>query len=279
MNQTTKNQTISFIGGGNMAHSIIGGLIASGWTADHIHVSDPMEDQRIRLQQQFGVQVYADNPPCVQHGGIIVFAVKPQMMQQAVSSANHLLRTNQPLILSIVAGIRIADIIRWIGAELPVVRVMPNTPALVNSGVTAMLANSRTTDHQRRAAKSVMQSVGPVVQVESERDIDIVTGISGSGPAYYFKLMEIMIHSARNNGLDEQTAQTLVLETALGAARLALASEYPPDQLRRQVTSPGGTTQAALSSMEGNGIDRIIADGIQAAIEKSNELADALGGT
>ncbi len=279
MNQTTENQMISFVGGGNMARSIIGGLVASGRAADQIHVSDPMEDQRIRLQQQFGVQVYGDNPSCVQNGGIIIFAVKPQMMQQAVSSVNHLLRTNQPLVLSIAAGIRIADIIRWTGAELPVVRAMPNTPALVGSGVTAMLANPRTTEPQRLAAQSVMQSVGPVVRVESERDIDVVTGISGSGPAYYFKLMEIMIASARNNGLDEQAARTLVLETALGAARLALASEYPPDQLRRQVTSPGGTTQAALSSMEGDGIDRIITDGIQAAIEKSNELADALGET
>ena len=279
MNQTTENQTISFIGGGNMARSIIGGLVASGWAAAHIHVSDPVEERRIQLKQQFGVQVYEDNPPCVQNGGIIVFAVKPQMMQPAVASVNHLLRTGQPLVLSIVAGIRIADIIRWAGATLPVVRVMPNTPALINSGVTAMLANPRTTDHQRMLAESVMQSVGPVVRVESERAIDVVTGISGSGPAYYFKLMEIMINSARNNGLGEQVARTLVLQTALGAARLALASEYPPDQLRRQVTSPGGTTQAALSSMEGNGIDRIIADGIEAAIEKSNELADALGET
>ena len=200
------------------------------------------------------------------------------MMEQAVSSVNHLLRTSQPLVLSIAAGIRIADISRWIGMELPIVRVMPNTPALVGSGVTAMLANSRTTEQQRMTAQSVMQSVGPVVQVESERDIDVVTGISGSGPAYYFKLMEIMIDSAKTNGLDEQIARTLVLETALGAARLALASEHPPDQLRRQVTSPGGTTQAALSFMEENGINRIIADGIQAAIEKSNELANAPGG-
>ncbi len=279
MNHTTENQMISFVGGGNMARSIIGGLIASGWTAAQIHVSDPSENQRTRLQQQFGVQVYGDNPACVQNGGIIVFAVKPQMMEQAISSVNHLLRTSQPLVLSIAAGIRIADIIRWMGAKLPIVRVMPNTPALVGSGVTAMLANSRTTEQQRMTAQSVMQSVGPVVQVESERDIDVVTGISGSGPAYYFKLMEIMIDSAKTNGLDEQTARTLVLETALGAARLALASEHPPDQLRRQVTSPGGTTQAALSFMDENGINRIIADGIQAAIEKSNELANALGGT
>lgn len=279
MNEMTENQIISFVGGGNMAHSIIGGLLASGWNADQIHVSDPQEEQRIRLQQKFSVEVYQDNLSCVQHGEIIVFAVKPQMMREAVSSVSHLLQTNQPLILSIAAGIRIADMIRWIGAQLPIIRVMPNTPALVGSGVTAMLANPRTTEQQRLTAQSVMQSVGPVVQVESERDIDVVTGISGSGPAYYFKLMEIMIESAETNGLDQQAARTLVLETALGAARLALASDHPPDQLRRQVTSPGGTTQAALSFMEANGIDRIIADGIQAAIEKSNELADALGGT
>ena len=271
------NRTISFIGGGNMARSIIGGLIASGWATRHIHVSDPSGQQRLQLQQQFSVHTYADNPACAHNGEIIVFAVKPQMMRQAISSVSQLLTTNRPLLLSIVAGIRIADITRWIGATLPVVRLMPNTPALVGNGVTAMLANPRTSEQQRRIAQSVMQSVGPVVQVEDERDIDVVTGISGSGPAYYFKLMEIMIRSAKNNGLDQQVATTLVLQTALGAARLALASEYSPDRLRQQVTSPGGTTQAALSLMEENGIDRIIEDGIQAAIEKSSELADTPG--
>ncbi len=270
---------IAFIGGGNMARSITGGLIASGWAPDHIHVSDPAADQRTRLQRQFGVHVYEDNAPCAQNGEVIVFAVKPQMMQQAVFSVNHLLRTNRPLVLSIAAGIRIADIVRWTGAPLPVVRVMPNTPSLVGSGISAMLANSETGERQYRTAESIMQSVGPVIRVESERDMDVVTGISGSGPAYYFKLMEIMIESATNNGLDEQIARTLVLQTAFGTARLALASEYPPDQLRRQVTSPGGTTQAALSFMEGNGIDRILADGIQAAIEKSGELANQTGKT
>ena len=279
MNRTNENWTISFIGGGNMARSIIGGLIASDWAARHIHVSDPSGQQRLQLQQQFGVHTYADNPACAHNGEIIVFAVKPQMMRQAVLSVSHLLTTNRPLLLSIVAGIRIADIIRWIGATLPVVRLMPNTPALVGSGVTAMLASPGASAQQCRIAQSVMQSVGPVVQVENERDIDVVTGISGSGPAYYFKLMEIMIRSAKNNGLDQQAATTLVLQTALGAARLALASEYSPDQLRQQVTSPGGTTQAALSLMEENGIDRIIADSIRAAIEKSRELADTLGET
>ncbi len=279
MNQATEKQVISFIGGGNMAHSIIGGLVASGWAAGRIYVSDPVESRRNLLEQEFGVHVHHDNQPCVENSRIVVFAVKPQLMRQAVTSIDHQLRTDRPLVMSIAAGIRIADIIRWIGAPLPVVRVMPNTPALINSGVSAMLANPQTSDHQRMIAESVMQSVGSVVWVDSERDIDVVTGISGAGPAYYFKLMEIMINSARDNGLDQQTATTLVLQTAVGAARLALASEHPPAQLRQQVTSPGGVTEAALSSMEENGIDRIIADGIEAAIEKSNELAIALGET
>ncbi len=277
MNQATEKQVISFIGGGNMAHSIIGGLVASGWTANRIHVADPVESCRNLLEQEFGVHVYHDNQPCVENSRIVVFAVKPQMMRQAVTSIDHQLRTYKPLVMSIAAGIRIADIIRWSSAALPIVRVMPNTPALINSGVSAMLANPQTIDHQRLIAESVMQSVGSVVWVDSERDIDVVTGISGSGPAYYFKLMEIMINSAKDNGLDQQTATTLVLQTAVGAARLALASEHPPARLRQQVTSPGGVTEAALSFMEENGIDRIIADGIEAAIEKSNELATAVG--
>lgn len=271
------NQTVSFIGGGNMARSIIGGLVTAGWKAENIHVSDPADSQRKRLEQHSGVHIYQDNRPCAENGKVIVLAVKPQIMKQAVTSINHLLRTTKPLIISIAAGIRIEDIIRWIGETLSVIRVMPNTPALINNGVSGMLANVETSEYQQKIAESIMQSVGPVVWVRDEHDIDVVTGISGSGPAYYFKLMEIMINSAKAHGLGEETARTLVLQTALGAARLANVSEYLPDELRRQVTSPGGTTQAALSSMEENGIEQIISEGIKKAIDKSNELAIALG--
>ena len=264
-----------------MARSIISGLISSGWKADNIRVSDPSEEQRVRLQNQFGIQTYSENAECLNNENaqtdIVVLAIKPQMMRQAINSVAHELLARKPMVISIAAGIRINDISRWIGEASPVIRVMPNTPALVNCGVSGLLANDSVSKEQCNIAESVMLSVGPVVWLDSEHDVDVVTGISGSGPAYYFKLMEIMIESAKANGLSEEAAKTLVLQTALGAATLAKSSEFMPGELRRQVTSPGGTTQAAINCMEEQGVEAVIANGIQAAIEKSDELAKTLG--
>lgn len=277
MNKNFKNLKISFIGGGNMAGSIVGGLIADGWPNANIIISDPSEERREILQNSFRVNCVENNEECAALGGIVVLAVKPQIMKQAINSIGPILRKNYPLLISIAAGIRISDIVNWAEKDLPIIRVMPNTPALVNCGASALLAGSKTKKDHKIISELIMKAVGEVIWVNSEKDIDTVTGISGSGPAYYFKLMEIMMGSAKSHGLNSESARTLVLQTALGAAKLAIASDQEPSELRRHVTSPGGTTEAALLAMEKNGIDEIIANGIDAAIVKSDELAKTLG--
>ncbi len=275
--KTTTNNRLAFIGGGNMARGIIGGLISSGWVAQDICASDPSQTQRHLLEKQCGITTYASNEKAVSRADIVMLSVKPQVLKQAVASIRTVLIENNPLLISIVAGIKSNDILKWIGQELPFVRVMPNTPALVNCGVSGLLANAQASCTHKQSAQQVMQAVGQVIWVDSEHDMDTVTGISGSGPAYFFKLMEIMIKTAQSNGLDQATAKKLVLQTALGAAKLALHSEYLPDELRRQVTSPGGTTAAALQTMEQHDIDKTITLAINAAIKKSAELAKTLG--
>ncbi len=260
-----------------MARSIIGGLISSGWHAKNIFASDPSKVQRDLLAQQFSIAIYENNEKCVSQADIVVLSVKPQVLKQAVESIRAALVEHNPLIISIAAGIRASDIMQWIGQEAPFVRAMPNTPALVNCGVAGLLANAHASSAHKQAAAQVMQAVGAVIWVDNESDMDTVTGISGSGPAYFFKLMEIMITAAESHGLSRAAARTLVLQTALGAAKLAADSAHSPAELRRQVTSPGGTTEAALLTMEQHGIDEAITLGVNAAIEKSAELAKTLG--
>ena len=269
--------TLAFIGGGNMARSIIGGLVSSGWPVDQIQVSDPSGSQRDFLQSQFNLSCFEDNGQCVETADIVMLAVKPQVLRQALDSIRDPLVVRQPLLISIAAGIRSTTLAHWVGEEIPIVRVMPNTPALVNCGISGMMANPLASDQQKRDAEQIMRAVGEVVWVDSDEDIDTVTGISGSGPAYFFKLMEIMIQTGIHHGLDGPTARKLSLQTALGAARLALGSEHGPDELRRQVTSPGGTTEAAIRAMENRDIDATFSSGITAAIVKSDDLAKTLG--
>jgi pyrroline-5-carboxylate reductase len=277
MNSNPDSQIIAFIGGGNMARSIVGGLVSSGWDASRIRVADPVQEQRSLLEDKFGISCFEENGECIQDAGIVVLAVKPQMLRQAIESMKSGLIQTKPLVISIAAGIRMSAIFNWIGGKVPMIRVMPNTPALVNCGISGMLAGAGINNAHRSSAEQVMSAVGPVIWVNSESDIDTVTGISGSGPAYYFKLMEIMIDAAVSNGLGQESARKLVLHTALGAAKLAIDSEFGPAELRRHVTSPGGTTEAAIMSMEAEGIDMTVKNGIQAAIEKSDELAKSLG--
>ncbi len=260
-----------------MARSIIGGLIASGWAAQDMVASDPSSAQLDLLTKQFGIATYPTNEQCVSQADIVVLSIKPLVLKQAVQSIRAILIKNNPLLISIAAGIRSSDILKWVGQDMPFVRVMPNTPALVNCAVSGLLANAQARRSHKQSAQQVMQAVGEVIWVDSESDMDTVTGISGSGPAYFFKLMEIMINAAEANGLDRAVAKTLVLKTALGAAKLANQSAYFPDELRRQVTSPGGTTEAALRTMEQHDIDATITLGIDAAIKKSDELAKTLG--
>ncbi len=277
MNPSAK---IAFIGGGNMAGGMIGGLIAAGWAAEGLSASDPDGGRRKELTRRFGVACYADNARCAERGGVVVLAVKPQFLRGAVESIAAVLRREQPLLISIAAGIRCADVLRWADGALALalVRVMPNTPALVNAGISGLFANERVSEPQRALAQRILRSVGETVWVEHEALLDTVTGVSGSGPAYFFKVMELLADSAVAHGIDAETANALAVQTALGAATLAQRSGQPAAALRRQVTSPGGTTEAALGKMQDLGLDNAIRQGVDAAVERAAQLADEFGG-
>ena len=270
--------TVAFVGGGNMSSSIIGGLINSGWSNKNIRVADPLDSQRQKLYDEFDISCFEENTGCVIGAGVVVLAVKPQIIEQALVPIANSLASEQPLIISIAAGIPSESILRWIGKDLPIIRVMPNTPALVNSGVSGLFAGSLVTPTQADLAEQLMRAVGEVVWVEQESLIDTVTGISGSGPAYFFKVLELMIAEGVANGLTESSARTLAVETARGAANLIRQSPLEPAELRRQVTSPGGTTEAGIRYMEQAGIDDTIRGGIKAAILRSIELSKQFGG-
>lgn len=267
---------IGFVGGGNMARSLIGGLLKSGADANRLLVSDPDPERRRGLADAFGVEVTADNAYIASGADAVVLAVKPQVMQSALQSMAPPIAERRPLLVSIAAGVRIASIAAWSSSEVPIVRVMPNTPALVGSGISALFANALASDADKDAAESILRAVGTTVWVAAETDLDAVTAVSGSGPAYFFYLMEALEAAAVRQGLDSTTARLLTLETALGAAKLALESDESPAHLRRRVTSPGGTTECALGVMEAAGMGRTMAAAVEAAAVRSAELADVL---
>ena len=271
---------LGFIGGGNMAASIIGGLVRAGWPANRILVSDPAEAQRNMLSESHGVAVSDDNNDVFMGSDVVVLAVKPQMMEAVVMPLGEALSAqpgdHAPLLISIAAGIPGSAILGWLGRSLPLVRVMPNTPALIGKGVSGLFASAQTSDTQKQLADSIMQAVGETVWVEDEPLIDAVTGVSGSGPAYFFKLMELMIAEGVASGLDPAAARKLVVQTGLGAASLLADSELDAAELRRQVTSPNGTTQAGIEAMEQYGIDQAVSAGVRAATDRSVSLSAEL---
>ena len=268
---------IGFIGGGNMAASLIGGLVANGTPPGTIRVSDPDTPKLDDLGERFGVHTESGNCAVVSHCATVVLAVKPQVMRSVVEALAPALGAHGPLLVSIAAGVRETDIDRWAGGGMAIVRTMPNTPALVGCGATALHANGKVTPAQRERAGAILEAVGITLWVEDEAQLDAVTALSGSGPAYYFLLMEIMQATGEAMGLDAGVARRLTLQTALGAARIANESEAPPAVLRERVTSPGGTTERALVTMRGGGIEKVVADGIRDARQRSVELGDALG--
>lgn len=270
-------QKIGFIGGGNMATSLIGGMIPQRG-ADMIMVSEPLADKRNELSTSFGIGVTDNNETVVEQCDVVVIAVKPQVMQQVLEPIGEAVRKEQPLLVSIAAGITMDSMSTWLGGYNRMVRVMPNTPSLVGRGASGLFADPSVDDTMRQSAQSIMQSVGVTAWVPAEKDIDSVTALSGSGPAYFFYLMEIIDKTAVELGLDPETAKALTLQTALGAAELAGTSPDDFATLREKVTSPGGTTEAAINTMEAADARRIIGDGVKAAALKSEELARLLGG-
>lgn len=261
---------ISFIGGGNMAQALIGGLIAQGLPATKITVSEPVAALRDLLAFK-GVGVTEDNLAAIDSADIIVLAVKPQMVASVLAPLAGKLK-NQ-LVISIAAGIGIDTLSRLLGGYRRIVRAMPNTPALIQAGATGLYADVAVADHDRIQAAKVLGAAGLVIWVDEEKKLDAVTAVSGSGPAYFFYLMESMIQAGKDLGLDERTAVTLTLQTALGSAQMAVTSEQSPTQLRKNVTSPNGTTQAAIESMDASQVSQNIREALAAAARRSEELA------
>jgi len=273
-------QNILFMGAGNMAGSIIGGLIHAGVDANTIHVFDINTDTVQALNKQYGIQVCADVVEVIASIDTVLLAVKPQHIRAVCESLAESFKSQSisapPLIVSIAAGIRIQAIIKWFAIDVPVIRAMPNTPALVNCGASGLYANQWVQEAQKRAANEILAATGIVIWVNSETQLDTVTALSGSGPAYFFRIMESLTKSAIELGLEPETARQLTLQTALGAATMASQSELELSELRRRVTSPGGTTEQGLRVLEEQSIDILMKQVLQAAEQRSVELADQL---
>lgn len=267
---------IAFIGGGNMTRSLIGGLIRDGVAADGIAVSEPNAEPRAALARDFGVPVYASNSDAAGAAEVLVLAVKPQVMKAVCAGLRDIARVRRPLIVSIAAGIRIDQLDAWLGGGMAIVRCMPNTPALVGAGATGMCANARTSAAQRATVQSILSATGSVAWIEDEALMDTVTALSGSGPAYFFLLVEALIDAAVAQGLPRDTATALATQTCLGASRMLREDGVAPAELRRRVTSPDGTTQAALESFAAGGFNAIVARAFAAATLRGGELSAQL---
>lgn len=271
-------ETLAFIGAGNMASSLISGLIADGYPPDRIRVSDSQLAMSQSLGDRFGVVVCTSNQEAVASAAVVVLAVKPQVMQGVLVDLKDCLKKTQPLLLSIAAGIACHSIQRWSGEIKAVVRTMPNTPAMVQSGATALYATEAVSERQREVAESILRAVGITVWVQDETLIDAVTALSGSGPAYFFLLMEAMTEAGIQLGLDRGTASLLSQQTALGAGRIAIESSEDPSELRRRVTSPGGTTERAIATFEAGGFRDLVLSAMRAAKDRAEVLSQELGG-
>lgn len=260
-----------------MASSLIGGLIAKGYAPGKIRVADKDPAQLEGLERRFSVLTCPDNESAAAPADAVVIAVKPQHMAEAVKAVSAAVRGRESQVISVAAGVREPDIRRWLGFDAAIVRCMPNTPALLGAGATALFANAFVTHAQRKAAAEVMDAVGLTVWVDEEASLDAVTALSGSGPAYYFLLMELMEESGVALGLERETARRLTLQTALGAAEMANESAETPAQLRTRVTSPGGTTERALETLTAGGLATLVDDALRAAAERAAELGNTFG--
>jgi len=273
-----KNSRITFIGCGNMGRSLIGGLIANGLSVNSITGTDINAEQRQTAASQFNIEVLEDNRQAIKGADVVVLAVKPQSMQDTLLAMKATLAQEKPLLISIAAGIQLSHLGKWAGEELAIVRTMPNTPAIIQAGATALCANRHTSETQRDLAEAIMRSVGLAIWLDDETLMDAVTALSGSGPAYYFLIMEVMEKAATQLGLSQEHARILTLQTAFGAAKMALESNHDAQTLRKQVASPGGTTEQALNVLMDGGIEELFADALKAAQKRSAELATSLGG-
>ncbi len=280
--------TIGFIGGGNMAKSLVGGLITAGISPSDITVAEPDGRQRQSLEQSYKINSSIDNNATLQCD-IIIFAVKPQLLKTVCQQLDTNSGENQKkpaLFISIAAGVKSTDINRWLNhnhldgqqtKQHAIVRCMPNTPSLLQCGASGLFANEQVSDGQKQQAENIMQAVGIVIWVSSEDQLNAVTAVSGSGPAYFFLMMEAMQQAGERLGLSTEVAQKLVLQTALGAARMAIESDIPAAELRKNVTSKGGTTEQAILSFQSADFQQTVLNALTAANDRSIALAEELG--
>ena len=267
----------AFIGGGNMGGALMRGLIARGLSAQNISVGEANQQRRISLADELGVHVTADNREAVAGADVVVLAVKPQDMANTTQALAAVFAQRPPLVLSIAAGIRVTDIEGWCGAGVPVVRAMPNRPALNNAGASALYGPASLSEPHRALAAEVLGAVGTTVWVQDEAALDVVTALSGSGPAYFFLLAELMVDAAVNLGLERASAQELTLQTLFGSGQMARASDGDLARLRAEVTSKGGTTEAAVRSFEAANLRTIVAAALGAATDRGREMARDFG--
>jgi pyrroline-5-carboxylate reductase len=268
---------IVFIGAGNMARALISGLLADGTPPDRIIAADPSIEKCQVLSGMTGIRTLQDNREAAALADVLVLAVKPQVLKQVAREIAEQTQERRPLVISIAAGVRCDSLQTWLGGEVALVRTMPNTPAMIRAGATVLYATDGVSEEQRGQAESLMRAVGLVQWIADESLMDAVTALSGSGPAYHFLIMEAMESAARELGLPAETAHLLTLQTAFGAARMALESDEPPETLRARVTSPGGTTERAVQRLEAGGIRDLFGEALQAARDRSVELSVDLG--
>ena len=272
-----ENKTvIGFIGAGNMAYALIKGLLSDGFEAKNINVSDANPELLEKRSSELGVTAQPDNVSLLNNSDIVVFAVKPQVLSMVCHELKNKASSDQ-LFVSIVAGIKSKDINRWLGGDFALVRTMPNTPALFQSGVTGLYANELVNDLQKKSVNLLLSAVGECFWVNEENLLDAITAISGSGPAYFFLMMQSMKQAAMALGLDEDTADALSIKTSLGASIMATNSGKDSRTLRAEVTSPNGTTQSAIETFQDQNFEGIVAAATRAAYDRARELSQELG--
>jgi pyrroline-5-carboxylate reductase len=272
-----ENKTvIGFIGAGNMAYALIKGLLNNGFDTNQINISDTNEELLQSRESELKVTTYSDNASLLSNSDIIFFAVKPQVLSSVCLELKGVVKSKH-LFVSIVAGIRSSDINRWLGGNFALIRTMPNTPALFQTGVTGLFANELVNNEQKSLVSSILSSVGECFWVDEEKLIDAITAISGSGPAYFFLLMQSMTQAGMALGLDEETANSLSIQTAYGASLMANKTGKDSRTLRAEVTSPNGTTQSAIESFQDQNFEGIVANATRAAYDRARELSNELG--
>lgn len=268
---------VTFIGAGNMASAIFGGMIEAGYPATAITATARRRETLDALEARYAINVTTDNDAAVANAEVVVLSVKPQIMREVCEKLRDAVQARRPLIVSVAAGLTAETLDEWLGGGLAVVRCMPNTPSLVGAGASGLYANARVSEEQRRLATSLLEPVGLVEWIDDESLIEAVTAVSGSGPAYFFLIFEALEEAGKRLGLPADSARRLALQTGFGAARMAQQSEFEPAQLRQNVMSPGGTTERAVHCLEDGGLRELFADATEACAARAREMAAELG--